>query len=73
MKVDVLGEVIAACGAYRPNGCSPRGIARVIRPSERCATPFLHVNGEMLLVPNSQSDGISRLEEDSPMPVTLFI
>src|SRR6202051_4852070 len=57
---------MAACGADRPDGSSLRGIARVIRPSERCAAPFLHVNAEMLLVPSVQPDGISRLEEDSP-------
>src|SRR5579863_6043978 len=58
-------KVIAARSADRPDGCPLRGIARVIRPSERCATPFLHVDAEMLPVPSVQPFGVSRLKEDS--------
>src|SRR5258708_16542593 len=43
-------EVLTIGGAYGPHGRSLCRIARCIGPAERCATPCLNVNTQVLLV-----------------------
>src|SRR3954471_25016323 len=45
-------EVVAIGGAHRPDGHAAGGIAFCIRPREGGATPILHIDAEVLLVPS---------------------
>src|SRR6187551_131354 len=58
-------KLIAFRGADRPDRRALDGIARVIGPRERGATPWLHIDAEMLPVPGRQGSRILRLEEYS--------
>src|SRR6188768_134439 len=58
-------KLIAFRGADRPDRRALDGIARVIGPRERGATPWLHIDAEMLPVPGRQGSRIPGLEEYS--------
>ena len=56
-------EVVALGGADRPDGRACGRLALSVGPRERGASPLLHVDAEVSLVPGSQCDGVAGLEE----------
>src|SRR3972149_10842781 len=59
-------ELITLGTAHRPDRRTCLGIAFFIGPAKRRASPVLHVDAQVLLVPGAQCNSVPGLEEDSP-------